>query len=56
LAKLGYQISPRTVAKYRPSDLDRPRGQRWTTFIRNHLHQTWACDLFVLVTARFRVL
>src|ERR1017187_195015 len=56
LANLGYQISPRTVAKYRPYNLDRQRGQRWTTFIRNHLHQTWACDLFVLVTARFRVL
>ena len=41
----------RTVAKYRPSDLDRQRGQRWTTFIRNHLHETWACDFFVLVTA-----
>ena len=56
LAKLGYQISPRTVAKYCPSNLDRQRGQRWTTFIRNHLHETWACDFFVLVTARFRVL
>ena len=56
LAKLGYQISPRTVAKYRPANLDRQRGQRWTMFIRNHLHETWACDFFVLVTARFRVL
>ena len=28
LAKLGYQVSPRTVAKYRPSDLDRQRGQQ----------------------------
>gem|GEM_PF-1644030 len=54
--ELGYQISPRTVAKYRPSGLDRQRGQRWTTFIRNHLHETWACDFFVLVTGRFRVL
>jgi putative transposase len=56
LARLGYQVSPRTVAKYRPSDLDTQRGQRWTTFIRNHLHETWACDFFVLVTGRFRVL
>ena len=56
LAKLGYQVSPRTVAKYRPSDIDQQRGQRWTTFIRNHLDETWACDFFVLVTARFRVL
>jgi len=56
LATLGYQVSPRTVAKYRPAGLDRQRGQRWNTFIRNHLHETWACDFFVLVTARFRVL
>src|SRR5450432_716457 len=56
LAKLGYQISPRTVAKYRRSNLDRQRGQRWTTFIRNNLQETWACDFFVLVTGRFRVL
>jgi len=53
LAKLGYQISPRTVAKYRPSNLDRQRGQRWTTFIRNQLNETWACDFFVLGTARW---
>jgi putative transposase len=56
LAKLGYQISPGTVAKYRPSNLDRQRGQRWTTFIRNHLHETWGCDFFVLVTGKFRLL
>jgi hypothetical protein len=36
--------------------LDRQRGQRWTTFIRNHLHEIWACDFFVLLTGRFRVL
>jgi len=28
----------------------------WSTFIRNHLHETWACDYFTIVTARFRVL
>jgi hypothetical protein len=56
LAKFGYRVSPRTVAKYRPAGLKRQRGQRWTTFIRNHLYETWACDFFVVVTARFRVL
>jgi len=44
LRKLGYKVSPRTVAKYRPPHLPRNRGQRWSTFVRNHLHQTWACD------------
>jgi hypothetical protein len=56
LAKLGYVVSSRTVAKYRPSGLSRGRGQRWTTFLRNHLHETWGCDFFTVVTARFRVL
>jgi hypothetical protein len=56
LAKLGYRVSPRTVAKYRPSGLARGRGQRWSTFIGNHLQETWACDYFTIVTARFRVL
>jgi len=44
LAKLGYRVSPRTVARYRPSGLRRGRGQRWMTFVRNHLDETWACD------------
>jgi transposase InsO family protein len=56
LAKLGYRVSPRTVAKYRPAGLRRQRGQRWMTFIHNHLDETWACDFFVVVTDRFRVL
>jgi len=56
LAKLGYRVSARTAAKYRPSGLSRRRGQRWVTFIRNHLDETWACDFFVVITARFRVL
>jgi hypothetical protein len=56
LAKPGYNGGSRTVAKYRPSSLDRQRGQRWATFIRNHLPEIWACDFFILVTGRFRVL
>jgi putative transposase len=56
LSKLGYRVNSRTVAKYRPSRLSRSRGQRWTTFIRNHLDETWACDFFVVITARSRVL
>ncbi len=56
LATHGYRASPRTVAKYSPSGLARGRGQRWSTFIRNHLQETWACDYFTILTARFRVL
>ena len=56
LAKLGHHVSPRTVAKYRPMHLPRSRGQKWSTFIRNHLDQTWAADWFTIVTARFQIL
>jgi putative transposase len=56
LAKLGHHVSPRTVAKYRPANLPRGRGQKWSTFIRNHLGQTWAADWFTIVTLRFQVL
>ena len=56
LAKLGYRVSPRTVGKYSPSGLARGRSQRWSTFIRNHIQETWACDYFTIVTTWFRVL
>jgi hypothetical protein len=56
LAKLGHYVSPRTVAKYRPARLSRGRGQKWSTFVRNHLSQTWAVDWFAIVTLRFQVL
>jgi hypothetical protein len=56
LRKLGYKVSPRTVAKYRPPHLPRNRGQSWPAFVRNHIHQTWACDFLTTVTLRFQIL
>jgi putative transposase len=51
LLKLGIRISKRTVQKYMkrraPGD-----GQRWSTFIRNHV--TWACDVAQTYDVRFR--
>lgn len=59
LLKLGIAVSPRTVRKYMPRNGDRatrrPGNQRWSTFVRNHAKAIVACDLFVSVTARFRV-
>jgi transposase InsO family protein len=59
LVKLGIAFSPRTVRRY----MQRPRstspGSRtpaWSTFVRNHAHELLACDFFVAVTARFRLL
>ena len=58
--KLGILVSPRTVKKYWPGDLEsgsrRVSGQRWTTFVRNHASALIACDFATVVTAPFRVL
>ncbi len=56
LAKLGWRVSPRRVAKYRPKHLERGRGQSCRTFLRNHASQVWACDFFTVVTVHFQPL
>ena len=53
---MGIRVSPRTVGKY--VERGNPRGnsgQRWTTFVRNHVQAIVACDFFVSVTASFRL-
>jgi hypothetical protein len=47
LARLGHSVSEATVEKYKVRHRDPERGQRWTTFLRNHLGVTAACDFFV---------
>jgi hypothetical protein len=52
LLKLGIRMSKRTVQRYmvgrrRPGD-----GQRWATFLKNHV--TWACDFVQTYDIRFR--
>ena len=58
LVKLGIRVSPSTVRKYMPKrPPGQPRGdQRWSTFLKNHAKGILACDLFVAVTATFRML
>jgi transposase InsO family protein len=61
LLKLGLRVSPRTVRKYMPKQVDYGRGkratsQRWQTFVRNHAQAIVACDFCVVVTATFRLL
>jgi putative transposase len=55
LLKLGVRVSKRTIQKYmcaaRPR---RPRGQRWSTFLRNHGKETWACDFLQAYDVFFR--
>jgi putative transposase len=59
--KLGICVSPRTVRKYWPRELDeagrnRASSQHWRTFIKNHARGIVACDFLVAVTVRFQVL
>src|SRR6202521_5575023 len=58
--KLGIRVSPRTIRKYLSGGSSSGRtpdpAQRWLTFVRNHAQAIVACDFFVVVTARFRIL
>ena len=55
LLKLGIKVSKRTVQKYmRAARPSRPRGQRWSTFLRNHAPEIWACDFLQAYDVFFR--
>jgi putative transposase len=46
LIKLGIVVSKRTIQKYmRPVRKRRASQQNWATFVQNHAHSIWACDL-----------
>jgi putative transposase len=55
LLKLGIEVSQATVGRYLPW---RPKvpSPTWRSFLQNHMHDTAAVDMFVVVTARFRIL
>jgi hypothetical protein len=44
LGKLGYDVSSRTVRRYRRAVRRRPPSQSWRTFLRNHAPHIWAAD------------
>jgi putative transposase len=55
LLKLGIRVSKRTIQKYmRAVRMGRPRGQRWSTFLRNHAREIWACDFLQAYDVFFR--
>jgi putative transposase len=57
LEKLGISVSRRTVQKIlREVRPRQPRGQRWSTFLHNHMSCVWACDFFTVPTLTFRQL
>jgi putative transposase len=57
LLKLGLRVCKRTVQKYmRNVRIHQPRGQKWSTFLRNHAAQVWACDFLQVTDLFFRPL
>src|SRR6266567_3294492 len=47
----------RTIQKYmRTARTHQPRGQTWTTFLRTHAAQIWACDFLQVTDLFFRSL
>src|SRR6266513_3675748 len=52
LLKLDFAVAQSTVAKYM-AKRGEPPGQSWSTFLRNHMPQIAAMDLFVVPTIGF---
>src|SRR5882762_2585849 len=52
LLKLGIRVSKRTVQRYMKKRVPCGDGQRWSTFLRNHV--TWACDFVQTFDVLFR--
>src|SRR5713101_1100459 len=55
LLKLGIEVSQATVSRYLPWRPKAP-SPTWRSFLQNHRHDIAAIDMFVVVTASFRLL
>ncbi len=55
LLKLGFEVAQSSVAKYMVKRLG-PPSQGWSTFLRNHVLEVAAMDLFVVPTIGFNLL
>jgi putative transposase len=57
LLKLGLRVCKRSIQKYmRTVRTHQPRGQKWSTFLRNHAANMWACDFLQVTDLFFRPL
>jgi transposase InsO family protein len=54
LRALGYEVSARTVGRYRQRAGRRPPSQSWRTFLHNHASAIWAVDRFTVQTLTLR--
>ncbi len=57
LSKLGFSVAKRTIQKYiarvHPSQ---PSSQNWSTFLKNHAKDVWACDFIPVINLFFRTI
>ncbi len=56
LARLGFKVCARTVAKYMRRPYDGVPSPGWRRFLAQHAKEIWACDLFTVRTIWFRTL
>jgi putative transposase len=56
LARLGFRVSARTVAKYMTRRHNRGPSPGWREFLKRHESNIWACDFFCVRTIWFRTL
>jgi putative transposase len=54
LLKLGIKVSKRTIQKYMLKERQNRSGQTWSTFLKNHCRDIWACDFTVVNDLLFR--
>jgi putative transposase len=57
LLKLDIRVAKSTIQRYlRETRPPRRADQSWATFLRNHAHETWACDFLPVTDLLFRSL
>jgi len=56
LARLGFEVSARTVARYMRRPYDGVPSPSWRVFLEWHAVDIWACDFFCVRTIYFRTL
>ncbi len=56
LALLGHEVGETTVTKYKVRHRSPEKGQSWSTFLRNRMDATAACDFCAVPTLTFKLL
>jgi hypothetical protein len=56
LLKLNVKVAKRTIQKYMQEvrTTMAPTGQNWSTFLKNHADEIWACDFLPVTTLFFK--